>query len=253
MWARLSGYHRTPRLSVMDTLHRPSEARIHRRDDWKQSAYAFVPYQTHFGELCGFADDIVTPGRGFGMHPHQDMEISTVMLAGAQRHRDTTGATVLVDERAVQTMSAGTGIRHSEVNASQTEPFHSYQIWVYPERRGVAPRHEAFRWQPEQARNRFVLALSPDRREGSALIGQQAFLSLATFEAGRGGRYELHGAGQGVYVHCARGEVMVAGTRLRPGDALGVWGTEACAVEAVAGPLAELVLVEVPMARGVRV
>lgn len=232
-------------------LLRPSAARIHRRDDWKQSAYAFVPYQTHFGELCGFADDVVAPGRGFGMHPHQDMEISTVMLAGAQRHRDSTGSTILVDAHGVQTMSAGTGILHSEVNASSTEPFHSYQIWVYPERRGVAPRHEAFRYRPADARNRFVLALSPDRREGSALIGQHAFFSIATFEAGTGGHYALHGAGQGVYVHCARGEAMVAGERLGAGDAIGVWGTEACAVEATAA--AELVLVEVPMARGVRV
>ncbi len=233
----------------MDTLLRPSEARIHRSDAWKTSAYAFVPYQTHFGELCGFADDVVAPGRGFGMHPHEDMEISTVMLAGAQRHRDSTGSTLLVGERAVQTMSAGTGILHSEVNASDREPFHSYQIWVYPKHRGVAPRHESFR-RPNDARNRFVLALSPDRREGSALIGQDAFFSLTVFEAGKGGRYALHGAGQGVYVHCARGEAVVAGARLRAGDAIGVWGTEACDVEAIAA--AELVLVEVPMVRGVR-
>jgi redox-sensitive bicupin YhaK (pirin superfamily) len=235
----------------MQTLLRPSTARIHRWDDWKTSAYAFVPYQTCFGELCGFADDVVAPGRGFGMHPHQDMEINTVMLVGAQRHRDSTGSTILIDAHDVQTMSAGTGILHSEVNASSTEPFHSYQIWVYPKHRGVAPRHEAFRPRADAARNRFVLALSPDRREGSALIGQDAFLSRAVFDAGKGGRYPLHGAGQGVYVHCARGEVTVAGHRLAAGDAIGVWETEACTVEAIAA--AELVLVEVPMTRGVRV
>jgi len=247
----LSGYHGGATVVRMETLLRPSEARIHRTDDWKTSAYAFVPYQTHFGELCGFADDVVAPGQGFGMHPHRDMEISTVMLAGAQRHRDSTGATFLVDEHSVQTMSAGTGILHSEFNASSTEPFHSYQIWVYPKQRGGAPRHEAFAYRPEDERNRFLLALSPDRREGSALIGQDAFFSIAAFDAGKGGHYALHGAGQGVYVHCARGEVRVAGHRLGAGDAIGVWATDACAVEAITAT--ELVLVEVPMARGVRV
>jgi len=121
------------------TLYRPESARIHRADDWKTSAYAFVPYETHFGELCGFADDVVAPGRGLGMHPHRAMEISTLMLSGAQRQRDTVSRGSLPTSNAVQTTSAGSGIQHSEVNASDTAPFHSLQIWVS---RGavVAPR-----------------------------------------------------------------------------------------------------------------
>lgn len=234
----------------MKTLHRPDASRIHRTDTWKTSAYAFVPYESHFGELCGFADDVVAPGHGFGLHPHRDMEISTLMLRGAQRHEDSTGTRHLLGAHAVQTMSAGTGLRHSEVNASTTEPFHSYQVWVYPRAAGGAPRWETFAYRPEDAANRFLLALSPDRREGSALIGQDAFFSVAALDKAARVPYRPRGEGSGVYLHCASGEVRVAGQRLGPGDALGVWETEACEVEALAA--SELVLVEVPMARGVR-
>ncbi|HEX5752985.1 MAG TPA: pirin family protein [Archangium sp.] len=235
----------------MKTLYRPEGARMHRADTWKTSAYAFVPYETHFGELCGFADDVVAPGRGFGMHSHRDMEITTLMREGAQRHADTTGGAHVLGPHAVQTLSAGTGLSHSEMNDSEHAPFHSYQVWVYPRHKGTAPRYDTFSYRPEQKQNQFLLALSPDRREGSALIGQDAFFSVAAFEAGKRGRYALRAPGNGVYVHCARGEVLVSGLRLREGDAAGFWETGGVDVEAAA--LAELVLVEVPMARGVRV
>lgn len=235
----------------MKTLHRPDTARIHRADAWKTSAYAFVPFETHFGELCGFADDVVAPGRGFGKHPHRDMEISTVMLRGAQRHEDTTGAMRVLGMHSVQTMSAGTGIEHSEVNASATEPFHSFQVWVYPKQRGGAPRHETFTYQPADNRNQFLLALSPDGREGSARIGQDAFFSLAEFDAAARATYALRMAGNGVYLHCAGGAVDIAGQRLGPGDAMGLWETDAVELEIIEP--ATLIAVEVPMTRGVRV
>lgn len=116
----------------MKTLFRPDQDRWHKQEVWKKSAYAFVPFRTHFGELCGFADDIVTGGKGFGMHPHQEMEISTIVVAGAQLHRDSTGSEHNVSENMVQTMSAGTGIQHSEVNASKTKPVHSYVMHLPP-------------------------------------------------------------------------------------------------------------------------
>jgi len=236
---------------MMKTLHRPDTERIHRVDSWKVSAYAFVPFETHFGELCGFADDVVAPGRGFGMHPHRDMEISTILLRGAQRHEDTTGAKHLVGMNTVQTMSAGSGISHSEVNASDTEPFHSFQVWVYPRGRGGAARHEAFGYRPADKHNKFLLALSPDRREGSALIAQDAFFSVAGFDAGAKAGYAMRMGGNGVYLHCAGGAVDIAGQRLAEGDAIGVWETREIEFEVIRA--AELIAVEVPMTRGVRV
>jgi quercetin 2,3-dioxygenase len=234
----------------MKTLWRPDASRMHRTDAWKRSAYAFVPYQTHFGELCGFADDVVAPGQGFGMHPHREMEISTILLSGSQRHRDSTGGTQVLSPNAVQTMSAGTGIEHSEGNASTTAPFHSFQIWVYPRDRGGPARYETFSHSPEDKQNRLLLALSPDRREGSALIGQDAFFSVSALTAGTTLHAPVRVAGDGVYVHCASGSVVVAGQRLGPGDALGVWETDDFTLEAL--ETSELILVEVPMRRGVK-
>ncbi|MDZ4822988.1 MAG: pirin family protein [Flavobacteriales bacterium] len=156
----------------MKYLVRKSTERIHKKDTWKTSAYSFAPFQTHFGELCGFADDIVKAGQGFEMHPHQNMEISTIVLKGEQAHTDNTGGEGVIHQNSVQTMSAGTRIMHSEFNASQTEPFHSYQIWVYPKLMDINPRHEQFIYKPDEKLNKPLLALSPNKRENSVFIKQ---------------------------------------------------------------------------------
>lgn len=235
----------------MKTLFRPNASRWHKEDAWKKSAYAFVPNQTHFGELCGFADDVVAAGQGFGMHPHQNMEISTILMAGAQKHRDNTGGDGYLDAQSMQTMSAGTGIMHSEFNASETEPFHSYQIWVYPKELGVAPRYGHFAFVPAQKRNQILLGISPDGRDGTAQINQDAFFSLSSLDAGQVLDYRMHLPGNGVYVHCAAGAVEIAGHQLLAGDAIGVYETESFPIKAA--ETAELVFVEVPMQRGVKV
>lgn len=235
----------------MRFLLRPSASRLHRNDGWKKSWYTFVPGQTHFGELTGFADDIVAGGGGFPLHPHRDMEISTIVTQGAQLHEDSTGGRQLVDAHTVQTMSAGTGIRHAEMNASPTEPFRSYQIWMYPKSEGSKPRYGSFTFTPEQKRNIFLLALSPDERAGSARIGQDAFFSLSAMEAGIELPYAMHLSGNGVYIHCAEGRVVVEGQVLNAGDAIGVYDTASVAIRAEAA--SELILVETPMHRGIQV
>jgi quercetin 2,3-dioxygenase len=235
----------------MKFLHRPNEARWHKQDAWKKSAYAFVPNQTNFGELCGFADDVVNGGEGFGMHPHQNMEISTIVVAGSQAHKDNTGSEGIINQNSVQTMSAGTGIMHSEFNASKTEPFHSYQIWVYPKELNVKPRHEAFNYQPEDKLNKVLLALSPDKRNQSSLINQDAFFSVSHIEKGVALDYKMNLSGNGVYIHCVSGTISIENYTLNEGDALGVYETDDVAI--IASENAELILVEVPMKRGVTI
>ncbi len=235
----------------MKFLYRPNEARWHKEDAMKKSAYAFVPNQTHFGELCGFADDIVKAGEGFGMHPHQNMEISTIVVQGAQAHKDNTGSEGIIHENCVQTMSAGTGILHSEFNASKTEPFHSYQIWVYPKELNVKPRHEAFTYQPADKLNKICLALSPDRRNNSALINQNAFFSVSQIEKEVTLTYQMNLSGNGVYVHCVSGSIAIDTYNLKAGDALGVYETELFTIKA--SETTELIFVEVPMHRGVNI
>ena len=226
-----------------------SSDRIYKKDAWKESWYAFVPYQTNFGELCGFADDIVQPGKGFGMHPHQNMEISTIVLSGSQAHKDDTGSEGIVDGNSVQTMSAGKGILHSEYNASNIHDFHSYQIWVYPKMNNVAPRHAKFVYQPQDKLNKLLLALSPDERNGSKQINQDAFFSLSLIEANTNISYAVRQKGNGVYIHCAIGVVEIAGQHILAGDAIGVYETEIISI--LAHEAADLIFVEVPMERGI--
>ena len=235
----------------MRFLHRPNKDRWHKQDDWKISAYAFVPNQSHFGELCGFADDIVQGGQGFGMHPHQNMEISTILIEGIQAHKDNTGSEGIIDTNSLQTMSAGTGIMHSEFNASATEPFHSYQIWVYPKILNVPPRHETFRFKDNDKKNKILLALSPDRRNNTALINQDAFFSLAALDAAQSVEYKINLVGNGVYIHCAKGAVKIENYTLNNGDALGVYEANNITITALEN--AELIFVDVPMHRGIKV
>ena len=235
----------------MKFLNRPNRTRIHKKDEWKKSAYSLVPYQTHFGELCGFADDIVNRGEGFGMHPHQNMEISTIVISGAQVHKDNTGSEELIPENCIQTMSAGTGIMHSEYNASSAEAFHSFQIWVYPKKENVKPRHGKFSYQPYEKLNMILLALSPDGRNGTALINQDAFFSVSKLEKGNSVTYKMNMKNNGVYIHCAKGIINIEGNTLHSGDAIGIYETDA--ISLIGQETAELIFVEVPMMKGVKI
>lgn len=235
----------------MKTLLRPNSSRMHKEDAWKKSAYGFVPYQTNFGALCGFAEDVVYGGKGFGMHPHQNMEISTIVLKGKQAHKDNTGSEGMLDALGVQTMSAGTGIMHSEYNASETEPFWSFQIWVYPKEMDVKPRHQKFEYQPEDKLNKIMLAISPDQRGKSIGTNQDAFFSLSRLEKGNEIYYPMNKEGNGVYIHCAEGQIKVGENILNAGDALGVYETEG--IHLLAESDSEIIFVEVPMDKGVKV
>ncbi len=234
----------------MKLVLRKNEDRWHKKDAWKKSAYAFVPYQTHFGELCGFADDIVEAGQGFGMHPHQNMEISTMVFKGSQSHKDDTGSEGTIDKNRVQTMSAGTGIMHSEYNASDKEPFHSYQIWVYPKQQNVSPRHDQFNFKSENKLNQILLTISPDKRNQTAGINQDAFFSLTELEEGKHITYTMNLPENGVYIHVVDGELIIAQNTLLPGDAIGIYETSEVQIEA--SKHSNLIFVEVPMKRGVK-
>lgn len=234
----------------MKLIVRKNEDRWHKKDAWKKSAYGFVPYQTHFGELCGFADDVVDAGQGFGMHPHQNMEISTIVFKGAQSHKDNTGSEGTIDTTKVQTMSAGTGIMHSEYNASKTESFHSFQIWVYPKKPDVAPKHDQFTFRSEDKLNQILLTISPDKRNQTAGINQDAFFSLAELEPDKQIIYTMNMPDNGVYIHVVEGEVKIANNNLMEGDALGVYETSEVHIEA--SKHTHLIFVEVPMKRGIK-
>ena len=206
----------------MTTL-RPSNARGHANHGWLNSyhTFSFANYYDpeHMGvsNLRVINDDTVMPGQGFGTHGHQDMEIVSYVLDGALEHKDSMGNGSVIRPGDIQRMSAGTGVRHSEYNPSDTEPVHFLQIWLVPNRTGVQPGYEQKHFPLEARRGRLVLLVSPDGRGGSLSAHQDGLLYGTLLEAGETVGHPL-AAGRRAYVHVARGQVAVNGTPLGSGD-----------------------------------
>lgn len=232
------------------TLHR-ADSRGLADHGWLRSRHTFSfagyhdPERMGFGRLRVINDDVVAPGGGFGTHPHDNMEIVSVPLTGALRHRDSVGNTHIIRHGEVQVMSAGTGITHSEYNDSDAEPVNFLQIWVRPKVRDIEPRYGQRAFDAAERRNRFQVVVAPDGREDSIVINQDAFFSLADLEAGGRVTYTPHRPGNGVYLFVIEGSVEAAGERLQRRDALGL--EEAGAVEIAADGEARVLAIEVPM------
>jgi hypothetical protein len=178
-----------------------------------------------FGPLRVINEDRVQPGKGFGTHGHRDMEIISYVLAGGLAHRDSMGNGSVIRPGDVQRMSAGTGVHHSEYNASESDPVHFLQIWIEPSVRGVRPSYEERRFDDESKRGRLRLIASADGRDGSVTIHQDASLYAAILDGGDAIEFEQN-PGRRTYVHVIRGEVEVAGQPLLAGDAIKLAGEE---------------------------
>jgi redox-sensitive bicupin YhaK (pirin superfamily) len=206
----------------MMTLRRAAE-RFHTRIDWLDSWHTFSfgdhydPAHLGFRALRVINDDRVAPGGGFPPHPHRDMEIISYVLDGALAHRDSLGHGSIIRPGEVQRMSAGTGVRHSEHNAAEGAPTHFLQIWIEPDRRGHAPGYEQITLDPERARGRLVVVASPDGRDGSVTIHQDALLLLGRPAPGGELVHDL-APGRHAWVHVARGGVALDGVALSAGD-----------------------------------
>ncbi len=179
----------------------------------------YDPAHMGFRALRVINDDTVAPGGGFGAHPHRDMEIVSYVLEGALEHKDSMGTGSIIRPGDVQRMSAGTGVRHSEYNASKTEPVHFLQIWIMPNARGIAPSYEQKTFGDDERRGKLRLVASPDGRHGSGTLHADARLYASLL--GRGDRVEYTLApSRGAWVHVARGAASVNGERLEAGDAI---------------------------------
>ncbi len=191
-----------------------------------------------FRALRVMNEDRVAPGAGFPTHGHRDMEILTFVLEGALEHRDSMGHGEVLRPGEVQRMSAGTGIRHSEFNPSATEPVHLYQIWLVPDREGHAPGYEQARFDPSGRAGGLLLVASPDGRDGSVTIHQDARLYLADLEPGRPVALAL-APGRHAWLQVFRGAVSLNGRDLAEGDGAAVSGEPALDLRAD-GPAAIL-------------
>jgi redox-sensitive bicupin YhaK (pirin superfamily) len=210
----------------MIQIRRAAE-RGHTQIGWLDSRHSFSfgryydPAHMGFRSLRVINDDRVRPGAGFGRHPHQDMEIISWVLAGELAHEDSTGSRAVLKAGHVQRMSAGTGITHSEFNGSSTEPVHFLQIWIEPNKDGIPPRFEDLLIAPEEVDGKLRLIASPDGRDGSPLIQQDALIYIAALQAGQQVELPLGGGRYG-WVQVATGEVELNGQKLQAGDGAAV-------------------------------
>ena len=202
---------------------RKSADRGHANHGWLDTrfTFSFADYydskHVHFRTLRVMNDDRVAGGGGFPMHPHRDMEIVTYVLDGALEHRDNMGNGSVIKPGDVQYMSAGTGVRHSEFNASESEPVHLYQIWMSPEKEGLKPTYDQRNFSDAEKRGKLRLVASPDGRNGSVKIRQDNELYAALLSDGETVKHELKPE-RHAYVQVARGSVKLNGTKLEEGD-----------------------------------
>ena len=217
---------------------RKSDERGHAEHGWLDSHHTFSfadyydPAHTHFRDLRVINEDYVAPEMGFGMHPHRDMEIITYVVSGALQHKDSMGNTAVMRGGDVQRISAGTGILHSEINASTKEPVHLLQIWIIPDRKGVTPGY-AEKSYAQAAPGKLHLVASKTGRDGSISINQNANLYLGKLTAGETIAQVL-GAKRHGWLQLIKGELNVNGTRLQPGDAAAIKETEKVILTAAA-------------------
>jgi redox-sensitive bicupin YhaK (pirin superfamily) len=216
---------------------RPKDERGHANHGWLDSHHTFSfadyhdPEHMGFHELRVINDDRVAPGHGFGTHPHRDMEIISYVLEGALEHKDSMGTGSVIRPGDVQRMSAGTGVRHSEHNASKTEPVHFLQIWIQPEKSGIEPGYEQKTFTREEKKGRLRVVASPDGRDGSVTIHANTVVYAGIFDAGDAAELSTKNA----WVHVARGKVRVNGRELEDGDGAALEGEGAVKIVGTSG------------------
>lgn len=229
---------------------RKSDSRGHADHGWLSSRHTFSfagyqdPRHMGFGPLRVINEDRVQGGEGFGTHGHRDMEIISYVLEGALEHKDSMGSGSVLRYGDVQRMSAGTGVTHSEFNHSADQPVHFLQIWLFPTKTGLTPSYQEGTFPTESKRNQMRLIASPDGRDGSLLIHQDAYLYATLLEGSQTLQYPLK-PGRGAYLHLARGRLSVNGVELEAGDALQI--TDESLLSLGEGEDAEALLFDLPV------
>ncbi|MDP4217857.1 MAG: pirin family protein [Bacteroidota bacterium] len=235
----------------MRTQFYPASQRGHVNFGWLDSHHSFSfgnwhdPEKVHFGALRVLNDDIVKGGKGFDTHPHDNMEIVSIPLKGALAHKDSTGTEGIIYSGDVQIMSAGSGIRHSEYNASHYDPVNFLQIWVFPKQRNIKPRHDQKTFDPAAREGKWQVVVSPDEKEGGVWINQDARFAITRLKAGKEIPFTPAFPGNGVYIFVLEGEVTIGDIKLERRDGLGISATDSISIQA--GADSEILAIEVPM------
>jgi hypothetical protein len=248
----------TENTTTMNTVLHKAATRGHANHGWLDTNHTFSfahyydPTRTHFGKLRVLNDDFVDGGMGFGTHPHDNMEIISIPLAGDLEHKDSMGNVAVIRQNDVQIMSAGTGIYHSEYNKNKDAKVNFLQIWVFPKHRDIAPRYDQITFKPEDRVNKLQQIVSPSKTDDGVWINQDAWFHLGNLKKGFITDYTIKQKCNGVYAFVIEGEVTInlptgqAGSqKLNKRDGYGVWDTEKISI--VADGDAEVLLMDVPM------
>ncbi|MGF1565894.1 MAG: pirin family protein [Flavobacteriales bacterium] len=234
-----------------NTVLHTAESRGNANHGWLQSRHTFSfanyynPERMHFGVLRVLNDDVVAGGRGFGTHPHNNMEIISIPLEGALEHRDSMGNIAVIRDGDIQAMSAGTGVEHSEYNQNPDQTVKFLQIWLFPNRKNVTPRYDQITLNKDDRKNRFQQILSPSADDAGVWIHQNAWFSLADFDAAQRQNYRLNDPKNGVYVFAINGRLEVDGQLLEARDGYGLWNRTS--IDITAASRSEFLVMEVPM------
>ena len=235
----------------MKTVKHNANTRGEANHGWLKSyhSFSFANYfnqdRMNFGMLRVLNDDEVSGGKGFGKHPHQNMEIISIPLSGDLEHQDSMGNTTLIKEGDIQVMSAGTGVRHSEYNKNKDQAVKFLQIWVIPNKENVEPRYDQISTLDLKKENEWYQILSPHKENQGVWIHQQAYFSMGDFTQPESLTYDLKDPKNGVYIFVLEGNLKVETEDLTRRDALGIWETDSIEVKAEAHT--KVLLMEIPM------
>lgn len=235
----------------MKTVLHKAGSRGHANHGWLNSHHSFSfanyynPERMNFGVLRVLNDDTVAPGRGFGTHPHDNMEIISIPLEGDLEHKDSMGNVTVIKEGDVQVMSAGTGVTHSEYNKNGDREVKFLQIWVFPNKKNVTPRYDQITLDQSKLDNKLHQILSPNKDDDGVWTHQNAWFHMGNLGKGHQTEYKLKNQQNGVYAFVLAGDVRIEDQELGKRDGIGLWETSAISISANSD--AKLLLMEVPM------
>jgi redox-sensitive bicupin YhaK (pirin superfamily) len=236
---------------MANTILHKANTRGHADHGWLNAHHSFSfagyynPERVHFGALRVLNDDIIDGEKGFGTHPHDNMEIITIPLVGELSHKDSMGNASTIMNGEIQVMSAGTGIQHSEFNSGKAKT-NLLQIWVFPNKKNVTPRYDQQKIDVADRRNKLQTIVSPQDGGGTVWIHQDAWFNLGTFDKDAKASYTFKGKDSGVYAFVIKGSFKLDGQELNERDGLGIWNTSTLELTALSDG-AEILLMEVPM------
>jgi hypothetical protein len=237
----------------MKTELHPAGERGHANHGWLNSYHSFSfatyfnPAREKFGCLRVLNDDTVAGGTGFDLHPHNNMEIVSIITEGALEHRDSIGNIQVLNQGEVQVMTAGTGVYHAEYNHSETEAVKFFQLWIFPREKGLKPRYDQLLYEVQEKQDKLLTLVTPDTNqlENTLWIHQDAYISTINLKKESKFDYRIRIAGNGVFVFVIEGEIAVDGNNLTARDAIGISETESVQIKSI--DKSKLLFIEVPM------